>query len=313
MSETTIAPGAPIEGTQSTPGPLAGASQAPAQAAEGGERKDDGGLSDRLSAMARKEKQLYRLRREMQQREQSFAQREAQIKQFEQWREQGKQNPESFLQQSLGMTYDQFVQWKLNGGQVTPEMEVKAIREDLARRDQEQRTREQQAAEQQKLAAQREADETVATWKQQVADFLESAPDDYELTLKTQSQDLVTDTVEEHWKRSVAAWKRAGSPKNRMPKLMSDKDAADLVEKYLEDQMDEINGTSKKLSSRWAKRDAGKDPERGSMREAARELRSSPSPTLAGQMPSTSAPSILSPANEGDRMARALAKLKGKA
>jgi hypothetical protein len=298
MIETTTS--APVDATATAP--IEGAAPAAAEAP-----KEDPVLSERLSQMARKQKMLYRQQRNYQAREQQIAQREAQIKQFEQFVQSGRQNPEQFLQQTLGMTYDQLTQFKLNGGQVTPEMEVKAIKDDLQRRDQEAQRREQEQAERQRMQSQREQQQVLETWKQEVNDYVESNAEAYELTLKTASQDLITDTVEEHWKRSVANWKRAGSPPGKQPKLMSTKEAADLVEKYLEDQMDEINSTSKKMSSRYARREAeAKD----GLKSAAREMRSG-SPTLSSQIPTSSAPSLLSVANENDRMQRALAKLKG--
>jgi hypothetical protein len=204
-----------------------------------------------------------------------------------------KADPTGYLEKLYGPTwYETITEAKLSG-KAPPDLAVRAIEEkldgriaafrkeqdELRRKEAEQRAaaekaeRERVAAEQKALIEQFHAD-TVA--------FVKAHPDDYELTHLYDAFDLVPEVIQETFRTSK--------------RVLSEKEAADLVEKHFEEQLERAVTTTKKIGPRFVKAEPPKVVE-----ESAK-----PTPTLSNA--TAAAPAFTGPPKtEEERIARAVA------
>jgi len=183
----------------------------------------------------------------------------------------------------LGYDYDKLTELKMAQG--TPDAKFKTVEQQIAEIRAEHK-REIAALRQEKQEEQaRSAQETVDRWKQSVSSFVADHPEDYQLIPKFKSEDLVTETAEEYFKVHG--------------KVLSNKEAADLVESYLEEQVMEAAKTKRVQSKLGMKEDVKKDTQKNSAVQ----------PTITNHTVGHANVSGLSPATESERIQRALAAL----
>lgn len=236
----------------------------------------------RFAALARKEKAALRAIRASKEYEQKLSQQAEAIKRYEERKAKAKIDPESYLSEA-GLTYQELTDYYLNGKKPTTETKLQATEERVQKFIEEQERKEKEKTEQEQLNAQKQVEETITEFKTNIATYLETNKDTYELTNLLEGQELVFDTIEAQF--------------NKTKKVMSIKEASDLVEKYFEDQVERATKVNK-FKDRFGKPEAeDKKPE------------PTGSKTLSNALPSSAAPSFLSPKNENDRMQRALAAL----
>lgn len=148
--------------------------------------------------------------------------------QFDRTIAEAKRNPGKFLE-ATGLTIDDLVRWKLNDGEVSPELllkdqgertaaETKAIREELAALKKE---RDDERAEAQRQAAQRQREEAVSFFKAEIDKTLSADPKKYEFTLAAKGQSEVFDLIDQAFKFKNIR--------------LAPAQAADMVEKYYRD------------------------------------------------------------------------------
>ena len=245
--------------------------------------------------LAKKEKQVLAERQRLAAERQAIAE---QVKQLEEWRAQRQReeeesktyvtNPEKLLAK-YGWDYNKLAEFKLNDNEPTPQMLIKQQQDrinELEARWQNEKKQEQEAAQK----AQNEyLTQVVADFKDQIDVFVTSKPDTYEYIKINEGQNLVYQTVEEYY--------------NKTGQIMPIKKACDLVEQYLSNIVEDKLLKSKKLQQKIGYR--------------VPTTSESPSPksprTLSNTITTTSAPPPgMSPRNEADRMARAMAKLEGR-
>lgn len=258
------------------------------------EEKKEELVAPKFAALARKERQLVQEREKfkMEQaqreaqwtaKEAEYAKREEKLKAFESIK-----NPVEALAY-LGYSYEEATRTVLNNNKPTAEMEIERLRKELEAKDKarEEAERERQA---QTLKEQEErAKKTIETWKSEVNSFIDSHSKEYELVSVNQANDVVIATIEEHFRTTG--------------KILSNTEACDLVEKYLEDQLQKNVATQK-----WkAKVQPQPKEETQSQSKPAQSAQSQPK-TLTNQMSSV-APSFLPAKTEQDRIQRALAAL----
>lgn len=234
--------------------------------------------SDRFAALAKKERAIQKQLAEIKSKE-------ASVKAFEQLKASATSNPLEALK-ALGISYEQLTQFLLNGSKPTPELEVSQVKADLDKLRQEQIVREEQTKLAAKQAAEREYQETLADFGNEVKGFLQSNKDSYELTNMYQGEEIVLSTIEQHFANTK--------------RIMSIKEASDLVEAYFEEQVSNAQKTKKFQ--------AKQEPKVGEGQSKREPVAKSSTPTLSNGLTS-SAPSMLPAKTEQARMQRAIAAL----
>jgi hypothetical protein len=243
--------------------------------------------SPRLLAQAQHERYLIQQQRKLKEKEYKLNLRYKAVQDFEQRRENAKANPLEALE-SLGIDYNHLTNYVLNGEKPTAEMQVAAVKAEVdhLRAQQEQREiQNRQAARQQ---AEAEYAEVESDFQEQINSFVTEKADDFPLIRIHGDEELVFDTIKEHY----AATARTGKPK-----ILSVEEAANLVEGYRENLLEEARKT-KKYGNRFAQEQKKEvDPSRPMA-----------SRSLNNEMISSS-PTLLPPATENDRIRRAMARL----
>lgn len=177
----------------------------------------------------------------------------AKVKAFEEAQANAKRFPLKYLE-SLGLTYQDVAEAQMNGGDPTPNLEVKAVRGELEKMRQEQADREKRDLEQQKQAAQVEQSQIVEAFQSQCVAFVDQNPEKYELTAKFGAQDQVFKVINAHAELQV----EQGVPPDKI-KILSLEEAAESVEKYFEGQLEVIR-TAKKFTAKQGSTPQTKSP-----------------------------------------------------
>lgn len=204
--------------------------------------------SQRFASLAKKEKAIVKRDLDLKAREQSLVEREKKIGEgsdrFEKLKAEAPMNPLAALE-SLGITYQQITDFILNQKKPSAELVAaeaarKATREELdkaskAREDESKKLAEDAAAD-----AKKNHERIITEFRSEVAQFVKANADTYELINLYDQAEVVSATIEQHFE----ATRDAGDPK-----VMSYKEGCDLVEKYLEEQVDKAK-TTKKLQAK---------------------------------------------------------------
>lgn len=249
-------------------------------------------MGAKFAALAKKERLARQAQYSLKSKETSLAERERQVSERERlWEGEFKQSPLEALRKR-GYSYEDLTKAALNDGKFQPETEIKEVKSEFERFKQEQADKEKKAVEEQNNAAQKAEEQAVQTFKSNIQTHLETNKDKYELTALYEAEDLVFQTVEEHYLRTQ---------KQGKPKIMSLDEACGLVESYIENQLEITAEKSKKFQSKYQALKAKAEFENKSSKS---------STTLTNDLvPSSAAPSLLSVKTENDRIARALAAL----
>ncbi len=249
-------------------------------------------MSAKFAALARKERMLRDSAGRFKSQESALAERERKIAEREAaWERELRDTPLEALKKR-GLTYEDLTKAALNDGKFQPETEVKSVKSEVERLRQEMAVKDKQAAEDAEKARAAAEQEVVDAFKGRIGDHLGANKEKFELVNLYEASELVYQTVEEHYTRT----KEAGSPK-----LLSIEEACQLVEDYLEGELDKTAKASKKFQTKYGQPQAKED---GGQRPAPKS-----STTLTNQMASSAAPSLLPAATESDRIKRALAAL----
>jgi hypothetical protein len=247
--------------------------------------------SNRFAFLAKKEAAIVRQRHELKAQMEALASQRSEVEKLRAEIEQVKGRKASYRSNPLaaledaGLSYKELTDFILNNNTVSTESQIKALQDKISEvenaRQRDHQEREEAAKRQ---AAEREV-AVISEFKNEISNFISSKKDEYELTNLYDSSDLVYDTVEAYFEKTN--------------KVLSIPEACQLVETYLEKQVEKSLQT-KKLGSRFQKPAEqpieNKDP-------------SAPRRTLSNQNYTSSTPSMVSPKVENDRMSRALAAL----
>lgn len=247
-------------------------------------------VSERFSFLAKKEQNIQRQRQELKAQLQAFESQKAEVERLKQEIESSKSkassyktNPLSLLEEH-GLTYKELTDYILNNNTVSTDSQIKALNDKIEQYEkQRELDRLAESKRQEEERAQREA-QVITEFKNEIHNFINSKKDTYELTALYDSSDLVYDTVEAYFEKTQ--------------KVLSIPEACDLVEKYLEQQVEKSLKT-KKLSQRIPQKEPIETPQPSS----------SPRKTISNTQYTASTPNFVSPKVENDRMARALKAL----
>lgn len=165
-------------------------------------------VMQREAAAVRREQQAAAREAAAQAREAEFTTREAKIKEFESIKQT---NPRKALE-LLGLSYQDLTQVELADGEITPEIKIQRLEQKLTATEQAreaEKRQEQEAA--QKQEQERHA-KTIENFKGEILSHIKANPSRYEFIAFEQEEDLVYDTINEHYNRTYksAVEKKAG-------------------------------------------------------------------------------------------------------
>lgn len=250
----------------------------------------------RLAQMIKAKKAHLMEQRQIKADRAALAAEKAEVQAFKEAKEKARLDPDSYLKQG-GLTYDELVQYYLNGKQVSPQAQVDSVRGEVERLRQELAQKDQQALERQAQMAERQAVEVSNQFKTKIADFVNTNSEKFELTSLEgeEAQEAIYDLIEENHRRSG--------------KIMSIEQATELMEQYIEKRVDTFN-KAKKIASR-AQTTPTAPVKTQSLSQETDDPGVMPSnrKTLSNAATASAAASFLPPATEADRMRRAAAKL----
>ena len=197
------------------------------EAAHEPERDD---FSRKFAALSRREKEIRAKEAEYDQRiadlEHQFSAKEPQKEPEIPFDVQLRQNPLKALE-SVGLSYDKLTELALNDGKLTPEMQMKLMREELETdykskfEDLENRlVKKEQSLEEQRY------EDTKTGFQHEIESFVNSKGEEYELIRANEANDVVYDVIEEHY--------------NETGKILDIEEAAEAVESYLEEETSKL-------------------------------------------------------------------------
>lgn len=270
--------------------------QAPEAQAQETPRQDP--ASKAFLALAKREKALQRERMAIRAEKDEIAKIRAEMAALRQETETLKAKPKSPREalERYGFSYKDATDYELNDGQPTAEQIARMAQEDVKRlREEKEDERKRSAEEKQRLAKEQE-EAVVEEFKGEISDFVKEHAEDYELIGLHDAQNLVYDVTEAHFIKTQ--------------RVLSIKEAADLVEKWLEEQA-ERTFKAKKFTAKGQPAPSGeRSPLEGSPKAGLQgEKATAQRRTLDNSVSSTTPTLVSSSSIESERMKRALAAL----
>ena len=262
------------------------------------EVKADGpDLSSQFAAISRRERALLERERKLKQQEEELTNKSSGLNSWEEKKKRFKTNPDELLSEA-GLTFDDFLNSKLGivdeAKPMTADEMYKKIKEEMEQNF--------SKLESEKLAAiEAENAQVLGNFKLQIEDFVKTNTDKYELINYQGDANLVFDVIQEYFDLNG--------------ELLSLEQAADHVEKHLEDLVDGAVKL-KKFAKKFAPPAPTPQPESKREPELAVAVKdkptAAPTPTLSNSMTSSNV-ITLSPTmdvEESKRRAAALIKWK---
>ena len=129
--------------------------------------------------------------------------------------------------EDMGLSYDKLTELALNDGKLTPEMQMRLMREELEG-DYKKKFEEleNRLLEKEKSDEQRRYDDIQRGFQNEIEDFVESNADRYELIKANEANDIIYDVIEEHY--------------NDTGRILDIEEAAEAVENYLEEEAEKL-------------------------------------------------------------------------
>ena len=148
-------------------------------------------------------------------------------------------NPAKFqeLLEATGLTMDDYVRWKVGGGEISPEQQIKgldaALRDEIkqarAELDELKKERDAEKADREKQTASQKRAEAEAYFMGEIDKTLKADPDKYELTIAAGDEGEVFDLIDRAWRTKQIA--------------LTASQAAELVEKFHRDRAEKFAKT----------------------------------------------------------------------
>jgi hypothetical protein len=261
------------------------------------EEKKEENATQRFGALARREQQHVREKQQIAVERQRLAADQASFNSIktknteeeELWRN----NPLEALKRH-GWDYDKLTQLQLNENRPTPDMVAKAtVKEEISAYEKRMQEERQKELEKFKEEEKKHFEATLKEFREEVQNFIKAPEqqDTCELINLHDANEIVLATIEEHFQNT----KKAGKPE-----VMSIKQACDLVENYLEEQVTKSINTRK-----WTKK-ANPEPSPNGVKsgEAKPSPQSVPPRTISNNL--TSSAQNIRPLSREERIKRAL-------
>ena len=258
--------------------------------------KEKDQFAEKLEILAKKERMVAREKMRIAQEKRELDESRKEYNQWKELKQGAKKNPLKYIAEA-GLSYDELTQHVINGGTIPEEDKFESLRGELesikAQRAEDLKKQQEEA----QKAQSAQYEQVINNFKEEITDFVETNKDTYELISQRDATEEIYGAITEAFNASVNEWRKNGQL-GPMPKPMSIKDAADVMEEFYESEVKRLTETNK-----WKTK-------YGSAQQKP-EDKKGPSPTLTNQMNTSSAPSLLPAKTEADRIRRALAKLEG--
>jgi hypothetical protein len=249
--------------------------------------------SKRFAALAKRERALVRQQEELKAERAKLETRDREYADLQKGRDRQtelealkKTNALKWLE-AQGVTYQDITSLVLNDGKATPDMAVREVKQQFEAYKAEQEKAREDGVQAEKQRQQVEYDRVLEDFKVEVTGYIDSNKGEYELIALHDATSVVLSTIEQHFENTQ--------------KVLSIKEAAEMVESWLEDRIAKSLDT-KRLKSRMAAPPPTKDADTKPVPPSAQTR------TITNSM-TTSAPSLLPAQTEQDRIKRALAAL----
>lgn len=256
------------------------------------EVKKDEAMSPRFAALAKKQRMVEQEKIRLKEEKSKY---ESEMSELRKWKEEQskpkpKMNPIEALQ-AAGFTYEQATDFILSADKPSSESKVKEVESKLEEFIKSQQEREENEKKNAELRLKQQEEEAVKTVHEQIGNFVKTNAEKYELiNLYNEDNVLVREVY------SLIDLQYQESLKAGTPKIMSYDEACDLMEQYLESELEKAAKT-KKLSSKLAPQTEEQT--------AAQKLTSK---TLSNSVTSSPSDPVTSKSDD-DRLKRALALL----
>ena len=229
------------------------ASEEVEQSLEEARNPDRDDFSRKFAALSRREKEIRAKEAEYEKRiadlENRFTVKEPEKEPEVPFEYKLKQNPLKALEE-MGLSYDKLTELALNDGQLTPDMQMKLMREEIENGYQSKyKELENRILEKEKNDEQRRYDDIETGFKNEIESFVSSNPEQFELIQANEAKDVVYEVIEEHY--------------NETGKILDIKEAAEAVESYLEEEATKLLQLSK-VRSKFNPGDNEQEPQRQS-------------------------------------------------
>lgn len=247
--------------------------------------------AQRFAQIAKKEKALLELQRQIKSKEESLVKREEEIraKVLEELKTIAKTKPTEALAK-LETDYKTVTDYILNNEQITPEIVKKSTDSELEKIRAELEATKKQIQEDKAQQAESEKQRILKAFNDNVIDTVKKNSEKFELINLFGQEQAVIARIEQHWKETCDETGQNGE-------ILSTEQAAEQLEEMLTKECEKVF-KAKKFSQRLASQPKTDAPKPTSQK----------SQTLTNEI-TTSAPSMLSAKTEQDRLRRALEKL----
>ena len=202
------------------------------------EQPQDSEFDRKFAALSRKEKALRERELEL---ERKFGSKEKELPLERRIRS----NPLKALEE-LGLDYDKLTELALNDGRLTPDMQMKLMREELENDYKEKfNSLEERLNAKEKMEEEAKYDAVKQGFVGEIESFINENKNDFEYVAHNEATDVVYDVIEEHY--------------NETGRILDIKEAVEAVESYLEEEAEKLLSLSK-VKNRLSQRDQ-REPE----------------------------------------------------
>lgn len=213
-------------------------------------------FASKFAALSRKEKALRQREQEMQARIKELEEKAARASEIELLEQRLKENPLELLEEK-GVDFGKLTNLYLDNLDNSPEKKISKLEKEfnskleskikeLEEKYNTDKKKEQEAAQQ----------KAIENFKSEISQFVESNAEEYELVKANDATDLVFEVIEEHYNTT------AEEAEDGVGKVLSVKEAADHVERYLLEQAQTLLKLKKLQSKREEESEKSMSPEK---------------------------------------------------
>ncbi len=207
------------------------------------EQPQDSEFDRKFAALSRKEKALRERELEL---ERKYGSKEKELPLERRIRS----NPLKALEE-LGLDYDKLTELALNDGRLTPDMQMKLMREELENDYKEKfNSLEQRLNAKEKMEEEAKYDAVKQGFVGEIESFINENKNDFEYVAHNEATDVVYDVIEEHY--------------NETGRILDIKEAVEAVESYLEEEAEKLLNLGKVKNRLNSIRDEYEQPQRQS-------------------------------------------------
>ena len=183
------------------------------------EPSQDEGFDRKFAALSRREKALREKEADL---DRKYGNKETEIPLERRLR----QNPLKALEE-MGLSYDQLTELALNEGRLTPDMQMKLMREELETDYKSKFSNlEKRMNDKEKIEEERKYDVIKENFMGEIDSFVKENQTEYEYVAHNEASSVVYDVIEEHY--------------NETGRILDVKDAVEAVESYLEEEAEKL-------------------------------------------------------------------------